>query len=77
MNILVHRLFYLSGSQLFRFLLCCPGQQDYLFMNQTILCQGIEAQEISHSAECDQGLCPMDPNAFEKAGETFFMLQHL
>ncbi len=27
--------------------------------------------DISHSAECDQGLCPMDPAAFEKAGETF------
>ena len=28
--------------------------------------------EISHSAECDQGLCPMDPAAFKKAGEIFF-----
>ena len=26
---------------------------------------------VSHSAECDQGFHPMDPAAFEKAGETF------
>ena len=26
---------------------------------------------VSRSAERDQGLCPMDPAAFKKAGETF------
>ena len=30
-------------------------------------------RSVSLSAESDQGLCPMDPAAFEKAGETFVL----
>ena len=31
--------------------------------------------EVSRSAERDQGLRPMDPAAFEKAGETLLFMQ--
>ena len=35
------------------------------------------AKPLAATAECDQRLCPVDPTVFEKAGETFLMLQSL
>ena len=34
-----------------------------------------EGKGISHSAECDKGLCPLTPQAFKKAWAKFHLLK--
>lgn len=48
-------------------------QSTELLLNST-LAERL-SKEISHSAEREKGLCPMDPAAFEKAGETFVFIK--
>ena len=39
----------------------------------SVLCCPWDSMGVSHSAECDQGLCPMEPTTFEKVDETFIL----